>query len=135
MIRINTTSREKDYSDLDLDFIPKLGTKEVNKLIGVEAIKRSVRNLILTNFYERPFRHYLGSNAQTILFDPITTMTAHMLNTAVIETIKNFEPRVRLISVATTPKYDENGYDCQITFQPLNRLEPVVTSLFLERIR
>lgn len=135
MIRINTTSRAADYTDLDLNFIPQPGTKEINKMTGVEAIKRSVRNLILTNFYERPFRHYIGSNAQKLLFDPLTSMTAHMLNTAIQETIQNFEPRVRLLSVAVTPKYDDNGYECLIRFQPLNKLEPVVTSLFLERIR
>lgn len=135
MIRINTTSRAPDYTDLDLDFIVKPGTQEVQKKVGIEAIKRSIRNLILTNFYERPFRHYIGSNAQKLLFDPLTPMTAHMLNTAIQETITNFEPRVRLLSVSVTPKYDNNGYDCQIKFQPLNRLEPVVTGIFLERIR
>lgn len=128
-------TRQKDYTDLDLDFVKKPGTKEINKLVGVESIKRSIRNLILTNFYERPFRHYIGSNAQKLLFDPLTVLTAHMLNNAIQETIQNFEPRAKLISVSTTPKYDNNGYECQITFQPLNRLEPVVTSIFLERIR
>ena len=135
MIRINTTSRAADYSDLDLDFIVKPGTKEIQKKVGVEALKRSVRNLVLTNFYERPFRHYVGSNAQKILFDPITNITAHMLNTAIRETIENFEPRVSIISIETTPKYDQNGYEAKITFKPVNRLEPVVTTLFLERIR
>lgn len=135
MIRINTTSRAADYTDLDLDFVASPGTQELQKKVGIEAIKRSVRNLVLTNFYERPFRHYVGSNAQKLLFDPITSVTAHMLNTAIRETITNFEPRVNLISVATTPNYDNNGYECIITFQPLNRLEPIVTSIFLERIR
>lgn len=135
MIKINTTSRAPNYTDLDLDFIVQPGTKEIKKMVGIDAIKRSIRNLILTNFYERPFRHYLGSNAQKLLFDPLTSMTANMLNTAIIETIRNFEPRVNLIGVATTPKYDSNGYESQITFQPLNRLEPVVTTVFLERIR
>ena len=135
MLRINTTARSPDYADLDLDFVSNPGTQELQKKVGIEAIKRSVRNLILTNFYERPFRHYIGSNAQKLLFDPITNITAHMLNTAIKETITNFEPRVKLMSVSTQPNYDNNGYECTITFQPLNRLEPVVTSIFLERIR
>lgn len=135
MLKINTTSRAEDYTDLDLDFIAQPGTMEIKKMTGVDAIIRSVRNLILTNFYERPFRHYIGSNAQKLLFDPLTSITAQLLNNAIRETITNLEPRVTLLSVTTTPKYDQNGYDCRITFRPLNRLEPIVTSIFLERIR
>ena len=66
---VQKVTRRNDYSDLDLDFIAHPTTGDVVKKTGVDAIKRSVRNLILTNFYDRPFRSYIGSNAQKILFD------------------------------------------------------------------
>ena len=65
-------SRTPDYSDLDLDFIPHRTTKDVLVKTGADAIKRSVRNLVLTNFYEKPFRPGIGSNAVKLLFDNIT---------------------------------------------------------------
>jgi phage baseplate assembly protein W len=134
--------RRPDYSDLDLDFIAHPTTGDVVKKTGVDAIKRSVRNLILTNFYDRPFRSYIGSNAQKILFDNINIFTATFLKDAIAEVITNFEPRVRLpdtemndsgIEVSVDP--DLNGYNVRITFIIVNRGEPATINLFLERLR
>jgi phage baseplate assembly protein W len=132
--------REPDYSDLDLDFIPHPATGDVVKKKGVDAIKRSVRNLVLTNFYDRPFRSWIGSNAQKLLFDNINPMTANFLKNAIRETIENLEPRVKLqpdqndgIIVSVDP--DNNGYNVRISFIIISRSEPAIINLFLERIR
>jgi len=132
--------RDKDYSDLDLDFIAHPATKDVVKKTGVDAIRRSVRNLILTNFYDRKFRHYIGSNAQKILFDNINPLTATYLKNAIVETIENLEPRVALINdrnngvfVKVAPDY--NGYQVSISFTIVNTGEPATITLFLERLR
>lgn len=132
--------RNPDYSDLDLDFIPHPTTRDVVKKRGVDAIKRSVRNLILTNFYDRPFRSYVGSNAQKILFDNINPLTANFLKDAIIQTIVNFEPRVQLIEdsdrgVRVTVDADNNGYNVRIAFIIVNRGEPAIINIFLERLR
>lgn len=137
---VQKVTRKNDYSDLDLDFIAHPTTKDVVKKTGADAIKRSVRNLILTNFYDRPFRSYIGSSAQKILFDNINPLTATFLKNAIIEVINNFEPRVQLVNddnngVIVQVNADNNGYNVTISFVIVNRSEPVVVSFFLERLR
>jgi phage baseplate assembly protein W len=137
---VQKVTRRFDYSDLDLDFIPHPTTGDVVKKKGIDAIKRSVRNLILTNFYDRPFQSYIGSNAQKILFDNINPLTAIFLKDAVIEVISNYEPRVKLFEdenrgVIVQVDPDNNGYRVQITFTVINRGEPATINLFLERLR
>lgn len=133
-------TRKYDYSDLDLDFIAHPTTKDVIKKTGLESIKRSVRNLVLTNFYDRKFRSFIGSNVTKILFDNINPFTATFLKDAIIEVITNFEPRVKLsedetngVIVSVDP--DNNGYNVRITFNIINTGAPATISLFLERIR
>lgn len=128
-------SRETDYSDLDLDFIPQETTGDVVIKRGDDAIQRAVRNLILTNFYERPFQSYLASGVSGLLFENMTPMTEHNLQLAIREVIDNYEPRVQLQDVVTKFNYDENGFDVTLYYKILNSNEPVVAGLFLERIR
>lgn len=132
---INPVARKKDYSDLDLDFMAHPTTKDVMKKTGVEAIKRSVRNLLLTNFYDRPFQSYIGSNALKLLFDNATPITANFLDNAVRETLRTFEPRIRVEDLEIKFDNDNNGYNLKLYFTILNRNEPAVITLFLERIR
>ena len=129
------TSRTYDYSDLDLDFIAHPTTGDVMKKTGVDAIKRSVRNLILTNFYDRPFQPWIGSNAQKLLFENANPLTAGFLKDAIKEVLINFEPRVRVDKVDVQFDYDNNGYRTTIYFTILNSGEPITSTLFLERIR
>ncbi len=129
------TSREPDYSDLDLDFIPHPSTGDVVRKTGIDAINRSIRNLVLTNFYEKPFRPSIGSNALKLLFDNVTPLSANFLKDAINEVIRNYEPRVRTLNVEVKFDPDNNGYNVLIQYVILNRNEPVLTTLFLERIR
>jgi phage baseplate assembly protein W len=128
-------ARQPDFRDLDLDFIMNPSTKDVSRKIGVEAIKRSVRNLVLSNFYDRPFRSYLGSNAQKILFDNINPLTANFLSDAIREVIRNYEPRVTIKTINVQVSADNNGYVANITFTINNNDQPVQIQLFLERLR
>jgi phage baseplate assembly protein W len=128
-------SRTPDYSDLDLDFIAHPTTKDVLVKTGADAIKRSVRNLILTNFYEKPFRPGIGSSAVKLLFDNMTPLVSNFLENAIAEVIQNYEPRVQLVNVTVEPDYDNNGYTARLDFIVLNRNEPLTTTIFLERVR
>lgn len=128
-------SRTPDYSDLDLDFIAHPTTKDVMVKTGADAIKRSVRNLVFTNFYEKPFRPGIGSNAVKLLFDNMSPLVANFLENAITEVVQNYEPRVELIKVTVIPDYDNNGYTARLDFVVLNRNEPLTTTIFLERTR
>jgi phage baseplate assembly protein W len=110
-------------------------TGDVMKKVGNAAIARSLRNLILTNFYDRPFRSYIGSNVQRLLFENANPITAALIKDAIQEVVKNYEPRVRLTSLDLNFDNDNNGYNVQLSYIIINRSEPAIITLFLERIR
>ena len=124
------------YSDIDLFFGPKSGSKDITKIIDVAAVKRSVRNLVLTNEGEKPFHPEIGSGIRGILFELMSPITAYVLSLKVEDVIENFEPRARLQSVRATPNLDKNAYECTIEFYVINApTELVSMDLLLERVR
>jgi|TARA_R110002074_G_scaffold7611_2_gene32238 phage baseplate assembly protein W len=124
------------YSDIDLFFGPKVGSKDISKLTDFTAVKRSVRNLVLTNFYEKPFHPEIGSGVRDVLFEPMTPITAYILTMKIEEVIENFEPRARLVGVRATPNLDNNAYNVSIEFYVINApTELVNMEVLLERLR
>ena len=123
------------YKDLNLGFQKNTATKDIQKLTDIEAVKRSVRNLINTNHYEKPFHPEIGSNLRAMLFENITPQMNHVISKQITLLIKNYEPRCRLVQVNTQPMFDRNGYACQISFYVVNHPEAVAVETFLERIR
>jgi phage baseplate assembly protein W len=134
MAQINV-GRQPDYSDLDLDFQINPITGDINKKKGTDAVKRSIRNLIFTNFYERPFKSSLGSDVTRLLFDNVDVMTAALIEDAIARLINNFEPRARLVSVTVMVDYDNNGFGVEVQYIVVNTETPATFNLFLERIR
>ena len=125
----------RQYKDLDLSFGRNVVTNDVNKLTDVEAVKRSVRNLINTSHFERPFHPEIGSNVRAMLFEPMTPLTALNLQRKVQEVLVNFEPRIRLVQILARPDIDRNAYDLRIMFYVIGTPQPVVVETFLERLR
>ena len=125
----------KIYKDLNLDFAQNTATKDIQKMLDVESVKRSVRNLINLNHYEKPFHPEIGSNLRALLFENITPQISHYIGKQIEFLIKNYEPRCRLVQVHTQPEFDRNGYDVQISFYVQNYQDPVVVESFLERLR
>ena len=134
MAQVNV-SRQPDYSDLDLDFKINPITGDINKKKGTDAVKRSIRNLIFTNFYERPFNSELGSGVPRLLFDNVDVMTASMIKDAIIILINTYEPRVQLIDVKVFADMDNHGFNVQLEYVILNTETPATFNLFLEKIR
>ena len=123
------------YSDLDLDFQMNTVTKDVPFLKDVEAVKLSVKNLMQTNYYDRPFQPELGSNLRAMLFENITPQISHMISKLIEKLIVNYEPRAQVIQVITRPNLDRNAYQVTLSFRVLNHPEPVTIESFLERLR
>lgn len=128
-----TTIRK--YSDLDLNFNVHPVKKDINKLTGEMAVIGSIKNLLLTSRYERPFQPYIGSDIRKTLFEPMDKLTATILEKNVRTTIENFEPRAKIKEITVSPDFDKNAYFIILTFFILNRTEPITIEFFLRRDR
>ena len=125
----------RTYRDLDLDFTRHPVTNDVVKIEDVNAVKRSVRNLINTNFYERPFHPELGCGIRELLFENFTPMTKIFLQRKIEEVLINYEPRINLQNVAVDDDQDRNGIKVEVNFYVLNLPNPVTVTTTLQRIR
>ena len=123
------------YKDLNLDFQQNTATKDIQKITDVESVKRSVRNLINLNHYEKPFKAEIGSNLKGMLFELFSPQMNHLISKEVDLLIRNYEPRCRLVNVNTVADADKNRYELSISFYVVNYPEPVVVQTFLERLR
>ena len=131
----NSKRATRIYKDLDLNFGRNVVTGDVNKLTDVEAVKRSVRNLINTSHFERPFHPEIGSDVRSMLFEPMTPLTALNLQRKVAEVLNNFEPRIRLVQILARADLDRNSYHLRIMFYVIGNSDPVTVETFLERLR
>ena len=126
----------KQYVDLDLFFGRKSSNSDIQDLTNVKAVKRSIRNLILTNHFEKPFHPEIGSGVRDMLFENMTPVTAHILARKIEDVILNFEPRARLVGVRAEPDLDKNLYEITIEFYVINQpTELVDLTVMLERLR
>jgi len=125
----------RTYKDLDLDFTRHPVTNDVVKIEDVEAVKRSVKNLVQTNFYERPFHPELGCGVRELLFENFTPLTGIFIRRKVQEVLDNYEPRARVSGIAVNEQPDRNAIDVQVNFYVLNLPNPVSVTTTLQRIR
>ena len=130
-----TKKSVKIFKDLNLDFQQNAATKDIQKIEDVESVKRSVRNLVSLNFYEKPFHPEIGSNIRGLLFEQITPQISHYIGKQLELLIRNYEPRCRLVNVANMPDLDKNGYSVSVSFYVVNVSNPVTVETFLERLR
>ena len=130
-----STRSAKIFKDLNLGFEQNTATKDIQKITDIEAVKRSVRNLINTNHYEKPFHPEIGSNLRAMLFELMTPQMNHVISKQIENLINNYEPRCNLVQVFTQPRLDRNGYAVQISFRVQNHPDEVIVESFLERLR
>jgi phage baseplate assembly protein W len=123
------------FSDLDLNFTKHPVTKDITRRYDDNAIKQSVKNLLLTRNFERPFHSEIGSPIRQLLFDNPGPMFNVMLKRAVIDVINNFEPRVNIIDVRVDDYSDANEVYVTLEFSIVNTERPLTLDLALERTR
>jgi len=126
---------QKIYSDLDLTFRMLPVTKDVALRYDDQAVIASVRNLLLTNFYERPFQPTVGSNLTGLLFEPETNVTSSILADEIQNVVANFEPRAKISNIDVQLSTDKNGFSVTLTFFIGNNTTPTNVNLFLQRSR
>ena len=132
----NISRNVRQYSDLDLFFGKRVVGSDVNKVTDIQAVKRSLRNLINLDAFEKPFHPEIAGGIREMLFEPMTPITAVVLTKKIEDVINNFEPRVRLVSVRAIPDMDRNIYNVTVEFYVVNApTELVDLSIMLERLR
>ena len=123
------------FSDLDLNFTAHPVSGDITRRFDEDAIKQSVKNLLLTRNYERPFHSEIGSPVRQLLFDLPGPMFNIMLQRAVIDVINNFEPRVEVLDVRINDSIDTNAVYITLEFKIVNTERPITLDLALERTR
>ena len=130
-----STKNSRSFRDLDLDFTRNAVTNDVNVVEDVIAVKRALRNLIQTNFYERPFQPELGCGVRELLFENFTPMTKVFLQKKIEEVLNNYEPRINLNSVRVDDDQDNNRLVVDIYFYVIGVPGPQQVQTFLQRLR
>ena len=124
------------FKDFNFNFAKHPVTGDIAKLTNISAVKASVKNLVMTNFYERPFHPEIGSDVRRALFENMTPQVATRLGRNIEDVIVNFEPRAELVSVVVQARIDMNAYQATITFNVVNsETDEQTLNLFLERLR
>jgi len=123
------------YTDIDLNFSRNPITNDVSILQDADAIKSSVKNIILTNFGERPFNPIFGSGIRRFLFEPLTVITASSIRTFIETALENFEPRVEVLQIDVYADADNNAFQVTIGFRMLGDTRIVLVPITLKRLR
>jgi phage baseplate assembly protein W len=130
---ISSTSRQ--YKDLDLNFLIHPVRKDINKHKDEMAVINSIKNLMMTNHYERPFQPDLGSNVRRLLFENLDKITAISMEREIRQVVENYEPRAQIKTLDILPDMDNNGFSVRMEFYIMNMTDPVTINFFLERVR
>ena len=132
----NEARATRQYTDLDLFFGKKPSDNDIRKVTDILAVKRSIRNLVQLNTYEKPFHPEIAGGVREMLFENMSPVVSAMIARKIEDVIENFEPRARLVSVRSIPDLDRNAYEVIVEFYVVNTpTELVDISLMLERLR
>jgi len=123
------------YKDFDITFNKHPVTRKISVLTNNQAVKRALKNLILTNKFERPYSPFYGSDIKRRLFEQMDGTVADDIANDIEFAVSNYERRVKLIDVRVKEVRDSNGIEVSITFRCLNQTELDTVSFFLERVR
>jgi len=133
--KTSNVARQRQYSDLDLSLALHPIRKDIIPLKDDRAIRNAVKNLLLTNFYERPFNHGIGANLRALLFEPADAITRMAIEDNVRRTIQDHEPRVKILGVRVNNLEDQNAYNLLVRFLIKEYDTEEEVEILLRRIR
>ena len=133
MSTINRNTRQ--FTDIDLMFAKHPSTADITKKIDVEAVKASVRNLLSTRNYERPFHPEIGCQIFSLLFENFTPITKQVMKKTIYDVINKFEPRVDVLDVILKDNSDNNEILVDVIFKILNSDKPITIRTAISRVR
>ena len=134
-LRDQTSQSRNIYRDFDLNFLPHPLTGDVGVKVDAIAVKQSLRTLVLTNFYERPFQPTVGSNITQLLFEPADPIVIGDLRQAIGEVITNYEPRVSVKTIVVEDETSRNSYNIIIVYALAGIYENQQVQVVLQRLR
>jgi phage baseplate assembly protein W len=129
------TRNTRSYSDLNLLFTKHPVTADVTALTDEDAVKASLRNLISTKHYERPFHPEIGCQIYSLLFENFTPVTLQIMKKSVFDTISKFEPRATVLDVKIRERVDQNDIGVDIIFRLNNSERPITVNTYITRVR
>lgn len=129
------TKRKEIFSDIDLGFFAHPITGNLSKKTNRDAVRQSVKSLILTDYYERPFKPNIGCGIRYYLFELFSPAIKQQMESAIRETIANHEPRADVVEVLVEEKQDMHALVVSVAFMIINDPNPVVLDVILERVR
>ncbi len=129
------TKQKEIFSDLDLGFFAHPVTKKVSRKVNRNSVRQSVKSLILTDYYERPFKPNLGCSLRYYLFELFTPAIKQQMETTIREVISNYEPRADIIEVLVEEKQDDYALIVSVAFMIINDPDPIILDVILERVR
>lgn len=134
----NFTATDEVYSDFNVNFNVHPVKQDLTRLVNEDAVLRSIKNIVQTDHYERPFRPLFGANIKKYLFEQLTPITLQLIKSQIVSALANYEPRANIIDVVvSSSSSDNNSVEITITFSTINNLRPVTTTitLALDRVR
>lgn len=123
------------YSDLQTNLAIHPNKKDLTRTFNDDAVKRSIRNILLTNRGEKLMNPQFGSDIRSLLFENMTPVTESLLKDYVANAISNYEPRANIIAINVTALYDYDAYAITVVFSVINKKEPITLELLINRIR
>jgi len=131
----HTFENKNVYKDFDLSFSRNPLTNDIGKKTDANAINQSMKMLLSTSFYERPFRPQVGSNLRRILFEPADPITIQDLRASIESLILNYEPRVQILDIKINDNAENNAYDLTIEYSLVNLVQAQTFKTTLRRLR
>lgn len=123
------------FRDIPISFIAHPVTGNVNLITDERAVKQAVKNIVLTNFYERPYKPRLGGDILSQLFENADPFTEYSIRKNILMALNNYEPRAKVRDVVVGSNSDSNSLSCTIIFSLENSSDPITLNVLLERIR